>query len=117
MEDSHPDTRKTIILTTWKTIILTIILTTILTTWLRRSSWRPELTWASTPAGKCRSGIAPHSSLFVKMLDIFLSTVVLPQQCMLLPRYSAPGERPHYEPSFERTNWQLEQVRHTPGPL
>ena len=25
-------------------------------------------------------------------------------------RYASPGEKPHYAPSFERTNWQLEQV-------
>ena len=25
-------------------------------------------------------------------------------------RYAPPGEKPHYAPSFERTNWQLEQV-------
>jgi len=25
--------------------------------------------------------------------------------------YSAPGEKPHYEPSFTRTNWQQEQER------
>ena len=25
-------------------------------------------------------------------------------------RYASSGEKPHYAPSFERTNWQLEQV-------
>ena len=29
---------------------------------------------------------------------------------MVVHRYAPPGEKPHYVPSFERTNWQLEQV-------
>ena len=29
---------------------------------------------------------------------------------MILIRYASPGEKPHYAPSFERTNWQNEQA-------
>ena len=29
---------------------------------------------------------------------------------MIMIRYASPGEKPHYAPSFERTNWQTEQA-------
>ena len=72
---------------------------------------RPQFSISSITANVAVITIVnyPHiAAELVKIITTALLVVTMITDHLI--RYASPGEKPHYAPSFERTNWQTEQA-------